>query len=69
MVVPQANQRRAGANHAGTQVRQPAQIAHHHLQHVLLPPVQMGAEEDIPQPDAQPTDLLCSGEAVFIPCP
>lgn len=44
----QGDQRRAGANHAGTQVRQPPQIAHHHLQHVLLPPVQMGAQEDVP---------------------
>lgn len=37
-------------------------IQNHHLQHKLPDTVQMGSQENFPQPHAQPSDLCGSGE-------
>ena len=40
-------------------------LQNHHLQHQLPDPVQMGSQENVPQPHAQPSDLRRSGSTGF----
>ena len=39
---------------------------HRHLQHPLLPPVQMGSPQNLQEPHAQPSDILRSGKLFYV---
>lgn len=39
------------------------QVPHHHLQQHLLPPAPLGAEEDLPEPHVEPTNISGTGES------
>lgn len=44
------------------------QVPHHHLQQPLLPPAPLGAEEDLPEPHVEPTNISGPGESQLILC-
>uniref|UniRef100_A0AAY5EM46 ABC transporter domain-containing protein n=1 Tax=Electrophorus electricus TaxID=8005 RepID=A0AAY5EM46_ELEEL len=50
------------ANSVLSLLKRPARDPYHHLQHFLHSPVQMGVEKDLPEPHAQPADVLRAGE-------
>lgn len=37
------------------------QVPHHHLQQLFPPPAALGAQENLPEPNAEPTDLRGRG--------
>lgn len=44
------------------------QVPHHHLQQPLPPPAPLGAEEDLPEPHVEPTNISGPGESQLILC-